>query len=63
MFEQALLAEQFEKLLAQAEQAEQMYAGLADQADDPDVRAQFAELLREKRRHVRMTERLIEIVD
>ncbi len=63
MFEQALLAEQFEKLLAQAEQAEQMYAGLADQADDPDVREQFAELLREKRRHVRMTERLIEIVD
>ena len=63
MFEQALLAEQFEKLLAQAEQAEQMYVGVADQADDPVVREQLAELLREKRRHVRMTERLLEIVD
>ena len=63
MYEQALLAEQFEKLLAQAEQAEQMYAGVADQTDDPDVREQFQELLREKRRHVRMTERLLEIVD
>ena len=46
-----------------AQPAEHLTAGLADPADDPDVREQFAELLREKRRHVRMTERLIEIVD
>ena len=63
MYEQALLAEQFGKLLAQAEQAEQMYAGIAAETDDPDLREQFQELLREKRRHVQMTERLIEIVD
>ena len=63
MYEQSVLAEQFAKLLAQAEQAEQMYAGIADQTDDPDLREQFQELSREKRRHVEMTERLLEIVD
>jgi len=63
MFEQAVLAEQFEKLLAKAERAEQMYAGIADQTDDAHLREQFQELQREKRRHVEMTERLLEIVD
>ena len=63
MFEQALLTEQFEKLLARAEQAEQMYAGIADETDDPDLREQIQELCREKRRHVQMTKRLLEIVD
>ena len=63
MYDQALLAEQFEKLLERAEQAEQMYVGIADETDDPDLRERFQELSREKRRHIMMTERLLEIVD
>jgi len=63
MFEETLLAEQFEKLLAQAEQAERMYAGIADETDDEGLKEQFQELRREKRRHIEMAERLLEIVD
>ena len=63
MYDQSLLTEQFEKLLVQAEQAEQMYASIADQTDDPDLRERARELCREKSRHIRMTERLLEIVD
>ncbi len=63
MFEENLLAEQFEKLLAQAEQAEKMYAGIADETDDASLKEQFQELRREKRRHIEMAERLLEIVD
>jgi len=63
MYEQSLLAEQFTRLLAQTEQAEQIYAGMADETDDPELRQRFQELSREKRRHAQMTERLLEIVD
>ena len=63
MYEQAQLAEQFAKLLAQAEQVERMYAGIADETDDADLREEIQELRRQKRRHILLTERLLEIVN
>jgi len=63
MFEETLLAEQFERLLAEAQQAERMYAGIAEETDDAGLKEQFQELRRDKRRHIEMTERLLEIVD
>jgi len=62
MFEEALLAEQFEKLLAQEQEAERMYAGLAGSTEDPGMRLAAEQFRRDKQRHVRLTRRLLEIV-
>ena len=62
MFEEAVLAEQFTKLLAQEKEAERMYAGLAGSADDPGVRSEAERFRRDKQRHVRLARRLLEIV-
>jgi len=62
MFEEALLAEQFSKLLAHEKEAERMYAGLAGSADDPAVRLEAEQFRRDKQRHVRLARRLLEIV-
>ena len=63
MLEQAQLAEQFRKLLATEQQAEAVYAQLSRQAGDPDVKTQALQLLREKQKHIRLTERLLEILE
>ena len=63
MFEEALLAKQFKSIHTQARQAEQLYTSLAGSITDPDLREQVAQLSREKQRHVRLTERLMEIVE
>ncbi|MBS3734578.1 MAG: hypothetical protein KGY99_06580 [Phycisphaerae bacterium] len=62
MYEQAVLAERFESLLSDARSAEQIYARMASHIDDPQLREQVEQLHREKRRHVELTERLLEIV-
>jgi rubrerythrin len=63
MFEQAMLAEQFELLLADAEQAEKMYASLAGNTDDPAMRQQLDQVYRDKQRHVELTRRLLDLVN
>jgi rubrerythrin len=61
--EQAILRQQLQDLLNQERQAEESYAHLAAQTTDAVVKEQLLQLHREKQRHVRLTERLLEIVD
>ena len=61
--EQAQLRERFAALLGQEQQAIATYEQLLSKTTDPLVRTQIAHLLRDKRRHVELTERLLEIVD
>ena len=63
MLEQAMLSEQFQSLLSGEQQAMRMYAELAARLDDPGVRNQIQELLRDKERHIRLAQRLLEIVE
>jgi rubrerythrin len=63
MLEQATLRERFETLLEQQRQALMVYESLAGQSPDPAVRKQALQLRKEKERHIRLTERLLEIVD
>ena len=63
MFEEAQLAEQFNALLDQQQQAADYYAAMAAQTDDPQVRRQVEQVCREKKRHIQLTRRLLEIVD
>ena len=63
MFEEAVLAEQFQRLLARERKAEGMYAALACSAEDPAVRMRAEEFRRDKQRHIRLAERLLEIVE
>ena len=62
MFEQALLAEQFQSLLVQAQQAERMYASLAEGLSDQHLLREVERIHQDKQRHVRLAERLLEIV-
>ena len=63
MLEQAILREQFQTLLAREQNAAQTYADLAAKITDPTLRRQVEQLHREKLRHIRLTERLLEIVE
>ncbi|MCP4377155.1 MAG: hypothetical protein GY794_13385 [bacterium] len=63
MFEEAELAEQFNALLDQQQQAADYYATVASNTDDPHVRRQVEQVHREKKRHIQLTQRLLEIVD
>jgi len=62
MFEESLLAEQFQKLLDREREAAEVYADLATRLTDPALREQVAQIYREKQRHIELTERLLEIV-
>jgi len=62
MLEQAMLSERFRFLLSRQEQATRMYDELAAKTVDPDMRQEIQQLVRDKQRHVRLTERLLEIV-
>ncbi len=62
MLEQALLSEQFRVLLAKEQEVAKCYAELIDKVEDPRLRQQVARLCRDKNRHVRLAERLLEIV-
>ncbi|MFA6132938.1 MAG: hypothetical protein WC869_02835 [Phycisphaerae bacterium] len=64
MLEQALLREQFSQLLAKAQEAEQAYAGLIHAGvRDPHAAQELEQLLADKQRHVRLAQRLLEIVE
>jgi len=63
MLEQSVLRDQFQSLLDQQRQAVVLYADLAARTPDPSVRQQAQQLQRDKLRHIRLTERLLEIVD
>ncbi|HUT61050.1 MAG TPA: hypothetical protein VNA25_24650 [Phycisphaerae bacterium] len=63
MLEQASLRDQFQSLLNQHRQAMKLYERLAGSAGDAGIRQQALQLQRDKARHVRLTERLLEIVD
>ena len=62
MLEQAALREQFQTLLAREQYAAEIYGELAGKVD-PALRDQVEQLHREKLRHVRLTERLLEILE
>ena len=63
MLEQSLLRDEFQTLLDQQRNAARLYADLAAKSGDPRIRQQAQELQRDKLRHIRLTERLLEIVD
>jgi len=63
MLEAAALRDQFEMLLDQEQRALGAYTDLMARIDDLTVREQVEQLLREKQRHVELTERLLEIVE
>jgi rubrerythrin len=63
MLEQATLRERFQTLLEQHRQALMVYESVAGLSSDPAVRKQALQLRKEKQRHIRLTERLLEIVD
>ena len=62
MFEQAMLSERFEQLLLKQQAAAQAYQQLLDALRDPDLRADVDQVCRDKKRHIRLSERLLEIV-
>ncbi len=63
MLEQAMLRDQFQALLTQEQQAEKIYAELVAKLTDPELRKQVQQLHHDKQRHIRLTERLLEIVE
>ena len=63
MLEQAELREQVQALLAKERQAEAAYAELASKIADPAARQQLEALRHDKQRHIRLAERLLEILD
>ena len=62
MFDEAVLAVQFEELLDREREAVRLYAEWVSEAGDPFLREEVEQLLREKQRHIVLTERLLEIV-
>lgn len=63
MLEQAQVAEQFQTLLRMTEQAQQHYAQLSMAASDPNVSQKLLQLRKDKQRHIRLIQRLLEIVN
>ena len=63
MLEQAMLRDQFQALLVQEQQAEKVYAELVARITDSELLQQVQQLHRDKQRHIRLTERLLEIVE
>ena len=61
--EQVMLAESFRTLLEREREAAAMYADLTSRTADAVTLQQLKEILREKQRHVRLVERLLEIVE
>lgn len=63
MLEQEMLREQFQCILDRQRQALKVYTDLAGASLDASIRQQAQEIQRDKQRHIRLTERLIEIVE
>ena len=58
-----MIAEQFEELLLQEQAVADHYQALAREASDPAVRSRLQDILRDKRRHIELVRRLVEIMD
>jgi len=56
------LTEQFRALLVQEKEAEKTYAGLGDQIKDPTLQIQVDQIRRDKKRHIALVRRLLEIM-
>ena len=63
MLEHTYLREQFESLLVKEKQAAESYGKLAIDLNDPTLREKLDQLCRDKHKHIRLTERLLEILD
>lgn len=63
MLDNEILRERFEDLLNQQRQSVGVYASLASGLTDPKARAEAEQIHRDKKRHIELTERLLEIVD
>lgn len=63
MFDQEELAQQFEQLLTQQEMAEHWYASLDNTKSSKEFQREIQELHRDKKRHIELTRRLLEIVE
>ena len=61
--EQTSLRQRFQALLDQQRQVLAVYESVAAASADPGVQKQAVQLRKDKERHVRLTERLLEIVD
>ena len=61
MYEQAMLRELIREFMDETQQVEQTYAGLAKEGDGA-LHVQAQQLMREKQRHLALSERLLEIV-
>ncbi len=62
MLEQMMLREQFETLLGQQQAALGHYETAAKTADQ-QTREYFDQICRDKKRHIQLTQRLLEIVE
>ncbi|MCL2700121.1 MAG: hypothetical protein FWE88_00335 [Phycisphaerae bacterium] len=63
MLEQALLREQIQAFLTTENQTHQAYARLMEATENPQLREQLEQLGKEKQRHIRLTEQLLEILE
>ena len=63
MLEESLLREQFEELLEAERQAVATYRDMLGKLEDAEARQKVEQLLRDKQRHVELTERLLEIME
>ena len=63
MLEQALLRKQFETLLADQQAVLGQEEAAAARQADPEAQVHFEALCRDKKRHIRLTQRLLEIVE
>jgi len=63
MLEEAEIVGQFRALLQLEQQAEQVYAQMLAQVQDAKMRQQIEQLHKDKLKHIRLTERLLEIVE
>jgi hypothetical protein len=63
MLDQIMLREQFESLLTHQRAALGKYESAAADNEDPQTKAEFDQLCKEKKRHIQLTERLLEIVE
>jgi rubrerythrin len=62
MLEQETLRERFQAVLVRQQQAWQVYSEFAAATAEKDLKEKVAQLARDKQRHIRLTERLLEIV-
>jgi len=63
MLEQAFLRERFESLLKAEQEVVGAYEQMARMVQDPVRREAIAQLVRDKHRHVQLTQRLLELVE